>query len=346
MPRNGSGTYSAPASSWNPGVNGSNATTADFNTLLDDLEVGLSQSVSSDGQTPMTGNLPMGNNKIVGVANGVSSSDAATVGQVTSQLQFSVGSAGGVGDRNLLVNSNFVVNQRAYISGAATGAANQVTIDRWRVVVSGQSITFGSASPDRVVNAPAGGLEQIIEAGWVAGGVYTLSWTGTATAKVNGVAILSGANTASLPANTAVTIQFASGSIDKVQFELGTVATTWQRRPPGTEMLLCQRECQKSYQLSVGPGVATSNGAAYGSGNINNVITHNIRFAVPMRVAPSFTLYSNNGVAGQWVAFTGGAVATSYVATASTNEQSITVQVIVTNGELATTGQWIVGTGL
>jgi len=86
MPRNGTGQYIAPASSWNPGVNGVTAQTADFNALLDDLEAGLTQSVSSDGQTPMTGNLPMGNNRITGLANGVAVTDAAALGQVVRNI--------------------------------------------------------------------------------------------------------------------------------------------------------------------------------------------------------------------------------------------------------------------
>lgn len=84
MPRNGAGTYTAPASTWNPGVNGVTATTADFNALLTDMSAAITQSVSSDGQTPMTGNLPMGNNKITGLATGTASTDAVNLSQVNS----------------------------------------------------------------------------------------------------------------------------------------------------------------------------------------------------------------------------------------------------------------------
>lgn len=82
MPRNGTGQYSAPASTWNPGVNGVTATTADYNAQLTDIAAALTQSVSSDGQTPMTGNLPMGNNKVTGLANGSAVTDAAAFGQI------------------------------------------------------------------------------------------------------------------------------------------------------------------------------------------------------------------------------------------------------------------------
>lgn len=86
MPRNGTGTYVPPASSWNPGINGVTATTADWNALLVDMTAALSQSISSDGQTPMTGNLPMGNNKITGLAAGTANTDAINFTQQVGRL--------------------------------------------------------------------------------------------------------------------------------------------------------------------------------------------------------------------------------------------------------------------
>jgi hypothetical protein len=58
MPRNGSGTYAAPGSSWNPGVDGQSATTADWNALLADVAQALSLSIASDGETPTTALIP------------------------------------------------------------------------------------------------------------------------------------------------------------------------------------------------------------------------------------------------------------------------------------------------
>lgn len=95
MPRNGSGTYSPPSNSWSPAVNGVSATTSDFNDLRTDLASALTQSVSSDGQTPMTGNLPMGNNKITGLASATSLTDAVAAGQVqTGVFSYLTGTAG------------------------------------------------------------------------------------------------------------------------------------------------------------------------------------------------------------------------------------------------------------
>lgn len=86
MPRNGAGVFSLVNNTWFPAVNGVLATSTDWGTFISDVASALTQSVSSDGQTPFTGNLPMGNNKITGLANGTAATDAATVGQMTGRL--------------------------------------------------------------------------------------------------------------------------------------------------------------------------------------------------------------------------------------------------------------------
>ena len=158
-----------------------------------------------------------------------------------SEARDALGIGSAITCRNLLINSNFAINQRAYVSGAATATANKYTLDRWRVVTSGQNLTFGSASPDRIVTAPAGGLEQVIGGAAIEGGVYTLSWAGTATATVNGTAIANGGNTAALTAGANVTVRFTGGTVDKPQFERGTKVTPYERRLPEMELDACQR---------------------------------------------------------------------------------------------------------
>jgi hypothetical protein len=84
MSRNGSGTYSLPAG--NPVVTGTSISSTWANTTLSDIATALTGSVASDGQTTMTGNLPMGNNQITGLANGTLSTDAVTKGQMDTAL--------------------------------------------------------------------------------------------------------------------------------------------------------------------------------------------------------------------------------------------------------------------
>src|SRR5699024_4990244 len=64
MPRDGQGNYSPPLSNWNPAVDGNEADADDCNQLLQDLSTASSQTLSSDGQTSMTGTLRMGGNRI------------------------------------------------------------------------------------------------------------------------------------------------------------------------------------------------------------------------------------------------------------------------------------------
>lgn len=216
--------------------------------------------------------------------------------------------------RNLLINANGAMNQRGYTTGAATAGANQYTLDRWRVVTSGQSVAFGAASPDRTMTAPAGGLEQPIEGAMVVGGVYTLSWTGTATATVNGAAITNGGNTASLPANTNVTVRFSGGTVSTPQFELGTVATPFERRLPGIEALLCYR-----YFWSISGAIIFGMGQATGTSSV----TLPMVFPVTMRAAP--TLAANNITALN-------AAGTPFVATTAVLGNSSTSSVAINLG--------------
>ena len=76
MSRNGSGTYSLPAG--NPVVTGTTISSTWANNTMNDLSAALTDSVAADGQTPMTGNLNLGNNKIVNLLTPTVSTDAVT----------------------------------------------------------------------------------------------------------------------------------------------------------------------------------------------------------------------------------------------------------------------------
>jgi len=84
MSRNGSGTYNLPAG--NPVVTGTTISSTWANTTLSDIANALTGSLATDGQTTATGNLKMGNNKITGLADGTLTTDATTLGQVTTAL--------------------------------------------------------------------------------------------------------------------------------------------------------------------------------------------------------------------------------------------------------------------
>jgi hypothetical protein len=85
MARNGSGTYSLLTNSWNPSVNGTPATAADWQSLINDVASAITQSISKDGQTPYTGNQPMGSNKLTGLSAGTAAGDSLRYEQLFSQ---------------------------------------------------------------------------------------------------------------------------------------------------------------------------------------------------------------------------------------------------------------------
>ena len=177
---------------------------------------------------------------------GTPAAPTASVGTNTTQVAttaFVLANTLEAGFRNVIINGNPTINQRGYVSGTATSGANQYTLDRWRVVTSGQSITFTDSANIRTVTAPAGGCEQVVEGLNLFTGTYTLSWTGTATATVGGTSVANGGNF-SLTGGVNATLRFSSGTFSQVQIEPGTVATPFERRPTGTELALCQRYFQ------------------------------------------------------------------------------------------------------
>jgi microcystin-dependent protein len=82
MSRNGSGTYTLPAG--NPVVTNTVISSTWANSTLTDLATAMTGSVAADGQTPMTGNLNLGNNKIINLTDPTSAQEAATKAYVDS----------------------------------------------------------------------------------------------------------------------------------------------------------------------------------------------------------------------------------------------------------------------
>jgi hypothetical protein len=191
--------------------------------------------------------------------------------------------------KNRIINGDFRLNQRGYASGTATTAANQYTFDRWRVVTSGQSLTFAASANGNLVTAPAGGVEQVIEGNNLEGGTFTLSWTGTATATVNGSAVAKNGQV-TLAANTNATVRFSGGTVGLIQLEAGSAATPFDRRPYGQELGLCQRYFEVGNQPFLFMSGLSGVTAAYGD----------VRFSTAKRAAPSITCTG-------WQYFSGGA---------------------------------------
>jgi hypothetical protein len=151
--------------------------------------------------------------------------------------------------KNRLIDAGFIINQRGYASGTSL-SSGAYAHDRWKAGSSGCTYTFtqGSLGVPITLTITAGSLQQIVEGCNMAeGGTFVLSWTGTAQAKING-----GSYSASplvvtgLTAGANCTVEFGTGTVSQPQLEKGSTATSFDYRPYGTELALCQRYYQKT----------------------------------------------------------------------------------------------------
>lgn len=209
----------------------------------------------------------------------VQSLSAGQQGQARANIGISADILGGF--RNKIINALGTINQRSYVSGAATSGANQYTIDRWRVVTSGQNLAWTESEGVRTMTAPAGGVEQIIEGSCILTGDHVLSWTGTATATVNGVARTNG-EVFALTGGSNVTIRFSNGTFSKPQLEMSSSATEFAQRHIQQELALCQRYYEIGGGWSdLGCVIATTSGQEF---------YHTMRFLVEKRAVPAIVL--------------------------------------------------------
>jgi hypothetical protein len=206
---------------------------------------------------------------------------------------------------NLLINSNFAINQRGYVS-AANLASGAYGFDRWKSNYTNTTLTFTASTQGQSLTINAGGgLQQVIEQGLVPAGTYTLSWTGTATGRVynSGATPPSYATspitfTADGTANviTEFTASGGTKTISKVQFNLGT-NVAWSLATPTLESELSA--CQRYYQApSITPSTLMIYGASSSGGFAGNAYS-NFTFPVRMRTTPTLTFYAHDGSAGQ-----------------------------------------------
>lgn len=88
--------------------------------------------------------------------------------------------------------------------------------------------------------------------------------------------------------------------ISRVQLEEGATATSFEVRPVGLELMLCQRYYEKSYSIDVYPSASDNAGrcALGNSSNTNGQQFTGQRFKVTKRATPSVTVYPNNNVNG------------------------------------------------
>ena len=204
---------------------------------------------------------------------------------------------------NLIINGNFTINQRSYVS-AANLASGSYGFDRWKSNFTNTTLTYTSDPAGQSVTINnGGGLQQIVERANVPAGTYVLSFSGTATGRIYNSGATPPSYAASPITFTAdglenVVVEFtATGStktLSKVKLELGSTATAFVYAG-GTiqgELAACQRYYYRAQATAAysrwGTGQCTSSTAAAGF----------VKFPITMRTSP--TALEQNGTASNY----------------------------------------------
>lgn len=205
---------------------------------------------------------------------------------LTAALGTDSAGGGATGPKNLLINGALTINQRGFAGGAL--GAGAYGFDRWKAGTGGCTVSVTSG-----VVTLTGPLVQVIESPDLAGAMVTVSVedpSGDLTARVNGVSgtITAGSGrrgvTLTVPGgstgNVALTLAPTSGSrtFARVQMERGPAPTTFERRPIGAELALCQRYCYVLAARAVG-SLQTAGATVY----------VRVGFPVTLRAAPTIS---------------------------------------------------------
>lgn len=131
MSYNGSGLFQINTAG-QPVVGGTTIDPTVFNALTADLATGLSNVICKDGQTTPTANIPMGNNKITGLAAATVRTDAASLATIQDGTGVYVATVGGTADVITLTPSpaisSYVAGQTFRFLAAGTNTTN-VTVN-------------------------------------------------------------------------------------------------------------------------------------------------------------------------------------------------------------------------
>jgi len=176
--------------------------------------------------------------------------------------------------KNCFDLANTTATLSCYISNSL------LTTVTWTAYYANSTDTFGSLASPTVTQ--------------IATGTFTVS--STRTQYTTNISIPSAAT-------TGIQIVFTVGAqtsgtwvIDNIQLEKGSTATSFDYRPYGTELALCQRYYQQPIQ-SLSSGISQGGILTFYAINANEAILNNV-LPVPMRTTPTVTTYGNTGTAG------------------------------------------------
>ncbi len=312
MPRNGSGGFSLVSNSFNPAVNGVSATAADWQSLINDVAAAVQQSISADGQTPITGNLQMGGNKLTGLGAGAGTGQSLRFEQLFSQGTIADIASAATLDIGAQLTSFLRVTGATGVTSFGTNYngprflifAGAVLLTHSATLVLPGAANITTAANDALIAIPISGGWQVVAytkaAGIpaVAGPLSSSGITGAAASGANSdITSLTALTAGGLPDNSVLTADIANQQVTPAKL---------------------------SQPLTIGTAVATTSGTSHDFTGIPSWVK---------RITVIFNGVSTNGSTNLLIQVGAGSFVTSgYVSTASINSTNVTA----TAGFLAT----------
>ena len=268
-------------------------------------------------------------------ADGATWREALTIDRTSGVVAFPQGMTSQAISQNLLINGDFLINQRVFTGGAL--GAGQYGFDRWKAGASGATLSRSGL----IVTLGAGSISQVIEpalfgeislasrtltlsAATLSGGTIAVSLgsaSGTLGASQSLTLTLGSSDTGNL--TLALSIAAGTPAFSRFRLEIGAVATSWTARPATIEMILCQRYFETSVPAGQSPATyapGPGNGSIYAAATTSGGSVTQLRYLVPKRISPTVTIRDGAANAnkisvynGAWVnnyAFTGALGAT------------------------------------
>jgi len=233
------------------------------------------------------------------------------------------GIVSGIG-KNKIINGNFAINQRG-VSGTVVLAAGAYGHDRFKAGASGCTYTFATLENITTITISAGSLIQVIEGLNLFSGNVVLSWTGTAQGKIGAGAYGNSGVTGTAVGGTDLAVEFNTGTLSLVQLETGSYKSTFEHRPYGMELSLCQRYYEVLPDLSGSGSIL----ATIAMGQATSTTTANCSlFFAPKRAIATITSTGTLRVSS----VTGGFIAATAISFSSISRTSANTSITVASG--------------
>lgn len=147
MPLNGSGTYAAPASTFNPAVTNTAVNSTDWTALLADITTALSTALYKDGQATPTADIPMGGFKLTGLGAGSATGNSLRYEQLfTTSAVALLGAMDWVKGADVAsaatTNLTTATGNAVHVTGTTTITAVTLGSGMWRLVIFDSALTL------------------------------------------------------------------------------------------------------------------------------------------------------------------------------------------------------------